>query len=165
MTENHLCRLSDATGVCPRCNSHGMQWVCVCVQYSNVCVNAQVAFSASKRPGGAQLKDAHKDAEEGGVFAWNVTSEGLAHAMNLSSAPLPATESEFELAGLAHSPGARARIAAAYSYAGVCACRPSLSLSLSLSVWAASSVCVCMRCCWPSSLFLLSRLLPCARWN
>jgi flavin reductase (DIM6/NTAB) family NADH-FMN oxidoreductase RutF len=61
-----------------------------------------VAFSASRRPEGTK-KDAHKDAEETGVFAWNVTSEPLAEAMNWSSAPLPATESEFELAGLSHS--------------------------------------------------------------
>ena len=36
-----------------------------------------MAFSASRRSGGG-LKDAHKDAEETGVFAWNVTHEALA---------------------------------------------------------------------------------------
>ena len=62
-----------------------------------------VAFSASPREGGAR-KDAHKDAEETGVFCWNVTSEALAEAMNWSAAPLAPSESEFDLASLTHSP-------------------------------------------------------------
>jgi flavin reductase (DIM6/NTAB) family NADH-FMN oxidoreductase RutF len=49
-------------------------------------------------------KDAQKDAEETGVFCWNVTTEALAEAMNYSAAPLPAGESEFDLAKLSHSP-------------------------------------------------------------
>ena len=47
-----------------------------------------VAFGSSRRPSD-ELKDAHKDAEEGGVFAWNVTTEDLAEAMNWSAVSDP----------------------------------------------------------------------------
>ena len=47
-----------------------------------------VAFGSSRRPSD-ELKDAHKDAEEGGVFGWNVTTEGLAEAMNWSAVSAP----------------------------------------------------------------------------
>ena len=63
-----------------------------------------VAFSASRRPGSEALKDAHKDAEETGVFCWNVTNAALAEAMNWSAATLDSSESEFDLAKLEHRP-------------------------------------------------------------
>jgi flavin reductase (DIM6/NTAB) family NADH-FMN oxidoreductase RutF len=57
-----------------------------------------VAFSGA-RPGDIK-KDAQKDSEEMGCFAYNMVSEDLAVAMNYSAAEMDRTESEFELAGL-----------------------------------------------------------------
>lgn len=43
-------------------------------------------------------KDAHRDAEETGVFAWNMVSKDLAVEMNYSAAELERSESEFDMA-------------------------------------------------------------------
>lgn len=58
-----------------------------------------IAFSAYRRDGQVK-KDAQKDAEETGFFGFNLCSEYLAYAMNLSAAEMQREESEFEMAGL-----------------------------------------------------------------
>lgn len=59
-----------------------------------------VAFSAFRSSNGSVKKDAQKDAEETGCFCFNLCSEDMAVAMNLSAAEMKREESEFELAGL-----------------------------------------------------------------
>jgi len=64
-----------------------------------------VAFIACRLDGGNigginSFKDAHRDAEEGGEFAWNMVTEEYAYEMNYSAAPMPSEESEFEAASL-----------------------------------------------------------------
>jgi flavin reductase (DIM6/NTAB) family NADH-FMN oxidoreductase RutF len=49
-------------------------------------------------------KDAHRDSEETGVFAWNMVSKDLAVEMNYSAAEVNRIESEFEMAKLSHLP-------------------------------------------------------------
>jgi len=49
-------------------------------------------------------KDAHRDSEETGVFAWNMVSKDLAVEMNYSAAEVNRIESEFEMAKLSHIP-------------------------------------------------------------
>lgn len=49
-------------------------------------------------------KDAHRDSEETGVFAWNMVSKELAIQMNYSAAEVKSSESEFEMAKLSHIP-------------------------------------------------------------
>lgn len=58
-----------------------------------------VAFSPYSS-GSSGIKDAQKDAEETGVFCFNMVTADLAVKMNYSAAPLPRDGSEFELAGL-----------------------------------------------------------------
>jgi flavin reductase (DIM6/NTAB) family NADH-FMN oxidoreductase RutF len=58
-----------------------------------------VAFSAYSS-GDSGIKDAQKDAEETGVFCYNMVTADLAVSMNYSAAPLPRDGSEFTLAGL-----------------------------------------------------------------
>ncbi|MEH3108387.1 MAG: flavin reductase family protein [Sphingomonas fennica] len=58
-----------------------------------------IAFSSSLR------KDSLTNAEETGVFGWNMATRALAGAMNATSAPLPHGEDEFAAAGLAKVPG------------------------------------------------------------
>jgi len=59
-----------------------------------------IAFAACPKTDGTDWKDAHRDAMETGVFAFNITTKKLAEAMNMSSAPCESSVSEFELAGL-----------------------------------------------------------------
>jgi flavin reductase (DIM6/NTAB) family NADH-FMN oxidoreductase RutF len=58
-----------------------------------------VIFSGARKDGVIK-KDAQKDSEEMGCFSYNMVSEDLAVAMNLSAAEMDRTESEFELNGL-----------------------------------------------------------------
>jgi flavin reductase (DIM6/NTAB) family NADH-FMN oxidoreductase RutF len=62
--------------------------------------NPMVAFSAYRPQDGASKKDAHKDSEETGCFCFNLCTEALAVAVNLSAAEMKRDESEFKLAGL-----------------------------------------------------------------
>ncbi|MDR3461455.1 MAG: flavin reductase family protein [Beijerinckiaceae bacterium] len=52
----------------------------------------------------AGLKDSATFAQETGEFVWNMPVYGLREAMNLTAAPLPAGQSEFDFAGLATAP-------------------------------------------------------------
>ena len=63
-----------------------------------------VAFSAYRPMDGTSQKDAHKDAEEMGCFCFNLCTEELAVAVNLSAAEMKRDESEFALAGLIPEP-------------------------------------------------------------
>ncbi len=63
-----------------------------------------VAFSAYRPMDGTSKKDAHKDSEEMGCFCFNVCTEELAVAVNLSAAEMKRDESEFALAGLIPEP-------------------------------------------------------------
>ena len=65
-----------------------------------------VAFSAYRPMDGTSQKDAHKDTEEMGCFCFNVCTEELAVAVNLSAAEMKRDESEFALAGLVPEPAA-----------------------------------------------------------
>ena len=58
-----------------------------------------VLFSASKK-GNGDLKDSARNAIETGEFVVNIVTEANAAAMDLSSASLPADESEFDDTGL-----------------------------------------------------------------
>jgi len=58
-----------------------------------------IAFSSIGR------KDSVTNAEATGEFCWNLATEALAQAMNLSCAPAPADVDEFEVAGLTAAPG------------------------------------------------------------
>ncbi|WP_156681330.1 flavin reductase family protein [Sphingomonas profundi] len=49
-------------------------------------------------------KDSVLNARETGVFAWNLATRQLAHAMNMSSSVVPRDVDEFELAGLTPAP-------------------------------------------------------------
>jgi flavin reductase (DIM6/NTAB) family NADH-FMN oxidoreductase RutF len=49
-------------------------------------------------------KDSVENIKATGEFAWNLVSGDLAEAMNASSAAVPATQDEFELAGLTPAP-------------------------------------------------------------
>ncbi|MDE1148252.1 MAG: flavin reductase family protein [Azospirillaceae bacterium] len=49
-------------------------------------------------------KDSLRNAQETGVFVWNLATRDLADQMNLSSAPAAYGEDEFALAGLTHLP-------------------------------------------------------------
>lgn len=60
-----------------------------------------VAFSAYRPQDGASKKDAHKDTEEMRCFCFNLCTEELAVAVNLSASEMKRNESEFQLAGLA----------------------------------------------------------------
>ena len=60
-----------------------------------------VAFSAYRPQDGTSKKDAHKDTEEMGCFCFNLCTEDMAVAVNLSAAELKRDESEFALTGLA----------------------------------------------------------------
>ena len=63
-----------------------------------------VAFSAYRPMDGTSKKDAHKDSEEMGCFCFNLCTEELAVAVNLSAAEMKRDESEFALAGLIPEP-------------------------------------------------------------
>ena len=63
-----------------------------------------VAFSAYRPMDGTSKKDAHKDTEEMGCFCFNLCTEQLAVAVNLSAAEMKRDESEFVLAGLIPEP-------------------------------------------------------------
>ena len=49
-------------------------------------------------------KDSVRNIEETGEFAWNLTTRGLAEAMNQTCAAVPPDVNEFELAGLTPAP-------------------------------------------------------------
>ncbi len=50
-------------------------------------------------------KDTLRNAQETGVFAWNLATRALAEPMNASCAPVPYGRNEFELGGLTQAPG------------------------------------------------------------
>ena len=63
-----------------------------------------VAFSGYRKNGEIP-KDAQKDAEETGAFAYNMVTEELAVPMNYCAAPVEREESEFTLSGLSVGKG------------------------------------------------------------
>jgi flavin reductase (DIM6/NTAB) family NADH-FMN oxidoreductase RutF len=63
-----------------------------------------VAFSAYRPIDGTRQKDAQKDTEEMGCFCFNLCTEELAVAVNLSAAEMKRDESEFTLTGLIAEP-------------------------------------------------------------
>ena len=83
-----------------------------------------VMFAASLRPRDRAFKDSHHNAECTGEFVVNLATFDLREAMNVSSAGLPAGESEFAAAGLEMLPsrmvkpprvkGARAHLECVY---------------------------------------------------
>ena len=67
--------------------------------FNAFCENPHIiAFSSIER------KDSVSFAEETGEFVWNMPTYDLREAMNLTSAPLPRGDSEFEYASLAMTP-------------------------------------------------------------
>ncbi|AZG85691.1 MULTISPECIES: flavin reductase family protein [Pseudomonas] len=58
-----------------------------------------VMFSANHYPTG-QRKDSAVNAEKTGWFVWNMATEALKEAVNISAMIVPSDQSEFELAGL-----------------------------------------------------------------
>ena len=68
-----------------------------------------VMFSAGSKAGTERRKDSQRNAEDTGEFVVNFVSYDLHQEMNLSSAAVPASFSEAELAGLATIPSTTVR--------------------------------------------------------
>jgi flavin reductase (DIM6/NTAB) family NADH-FMN oxidoreductase RutF len=63
-----------------------------------------VMFSSGTQMGEERRKDSQRNAEDTGEFVVNLVSYGLHEQMNLSSAPVPRTESEVDAARLKTAP-------------------------------------------------------------
>ncbi|HMP03366.1 MAG TPA: flavin reductase family protein [Gemmatales bacterium] len=67
-----------------------------------------VAYAAARKRDGS-IKDSHRNAAAVGEFVWNVATEELAEAVNVTSLELPHGTSEVPIAGLSLVPSVRVR--------------------------------------------------------